>query len=77
LTALEEKWKDDDAPLVIFNGLGVATFFSIIPFAIVLWFIISRYIPDIEEEYLTHREEEGQITTQGRSKEDTVLAAVK
>ena len=47
-----------------------ATFFSIIPFAIVLWFIISRYISDREEENLTHREEEGQITTQGRREEE-------
>ena len=39
-----------------------ATFFSIIPFAIVLWFIIRKYISDREEENLTYREE-GQITT--------------
>ena len=45
-----------------------ATFFSIIPFAIVLWLIISKYIRDREEENLIHREEEeGQITTQGRA----------
>jgi MFS family permease len=54
-----------------------ATFFSIIPFAIVLWFIISRYIRDREEENLTHREEEGQITTQGRREEEYCIGCGK
>ena len=56
-----------------------ATFFSIIPFAIVLWLIISKYIRDREEENLIHRgeEEEGQITTQGRAEQEYCIGCSK
>ena len=55
-----------------------ATFFSIIPFAIVLWLIISKYIRDREEENLIHREEEeGQITTQGRAEQEYCIGCGK
>jgi MFS family permease len=53
-----------------------ATFFSIIPFAVVLWFIIRKYISDREEEDLTYREE-GQITTQGRTEQEYCVGCGK
>lgn len=44
-----------------------ATFFSIIPIAIALWFIIQRYIRDPNEDQLLHAEE-GKNKTEGASK---------